>query len=599
MSKELNSPVSLPVANKGMEDRHPDDKWLKDALIKTTKCQPAARDTLSSGHTLHTVEVPVSCHTLPGHTLHTVVVPVSTGHTVHTLVPRVTVQVPVRPGHTVHTLVPRVTVQVPVGSHIPSGHTLYTPRVTVVVPVSSLNHTPPACPPPPPPPLPPSPPPPPLLHAKVPDSRLTRQQNKNQQNEKMKNKQTNYLSNTTTDDLKVNLPVANKLTISRIQLSKELNSPVYLSVASKFSEESVSHPDDKWLTDVQTKTKMCQPSARETLTSGHTLHTVVVPVSRHIPPGHTLHSVVVPVSTGHTVHTLVPRVTVQVPVRPGHTVHTLVPRVTVQVPVGSHTPPGHTLHTVVVPVSLINNKVPDSWLARQQNKNKRNEKYKTTKSNYLSNVTLVNSVKLTKLFNHTQVTLVIPFTLFESLSLILCESLFRSLSVLVIPFILFESLSLILCESLFRSLSVLVIPFILFESLSLILCESLFRSLSVTPLTITPTLQVILYLKSQVSSPKSPQAHTWSYRSYSLSHCHSYSVSHCSGPCQSPQSHTWSYRSYSLSHCHSYSVSHCSGPCQSHHNHNHTNTSSTPISSLKYQVSSLHNHTPGHTVHTL
>ena len=154
LSKELNSPVSLPVANKGMEDRHPDDKWVKDVLIKTTKCQPAARDTLSSGHTLHTVEVPVSCHTLPGHTLHTVVVPVSTGHTVHTLVPRVTVQVPVRPGHTVHTLVPRVTVQVPVGSHNPSGHTLYTPRVTVVVPVSSLNHTPPACPPPPPPPPP-------------------------------------------------------------------------------------------------------------------------------------------------------------------------------------------------------------------------------------------------------------------------------------------------------------------------------------------------------------------------------------------------------------------------------------------------------------
>ena len=269
MSKELNSPVSLSVANKGGEDRHPDDKWLKDALKKSTKCQPAARDALSSGHTLLTVVVPVSCHTLPGHTLHSVVVPVSTGHTVHTLVPRVTVQVPVRPGHTVHTLVLRVTVQVPVGSHLPSGHTLHTPRVTVVVPVSHIitHH-------------------PhvllllllillllPLLHAKVPDSRLTRQQNKNQQNEKMKNKQTNHISNTSTDDLKNNLPVANKLFISRIQLSKELNSPVYLSVASKFSEESVSLPDDKWLTEVQTKTKKCQPSARETLTSGHTLHT--------------------------------------------------------------------------------------------------------------------------------------------------------------------------------------------------------------------------------------------------------------------------------------------------------------------------------------
>ena len=529
LSKELNSPVSLPVANKGIEDRHPDDKWLKDALIKSTKCQPAARDALSSGHTLLTVVVPVSCHTLPGHTLHSVVVPVSTGHTVHTLVPRVTVQVPVRPGHTVHTLVLRVTVQVPVGSHTLTGHTLHTQRVTVVVPVSHiLSHQPHVL----------------LLlivlllvlpllllllllHAKVPDSRLTRQQNKNQQNEKMKNKQTNYLSNTTTDDLKDNLPVANKLSISRIKLSKELNSPVYLSVASKFSEESVSHPDGKWLKDVQTKTKMCQPSARETLTSGQTLHTVVVPVSRHTLPGHTLHSVVVPVSTGHTVHTLVPRVTVQVPVRPGHTVHTLVPRVTVLVPVGSHTPPGHTLHSVVVTASFINIKCPDRRLARQQNKNKRNEKYKTTNSNYLSNVTVVNSVKLTKLYKHTQITLVTPSTLFESLLFILCESLLRSLSViqiitithLVIPFILCESLTFILFESLFRSLSVtthiitstqqvylsqvssiksqvfsiksqvhttthLVIPFILFESLSLILCESLFRSLSVT-ITIT------------------------------------------------------------------------------------------------------------------
>ena len=92
-------------------------------------------------------------------------------------------------------------------------------------------------------------------------------------------------------------------------MSKELNSPVYLSVASKFSEDSVSHPDDKWLTDVQTKIQKCQPAARDALSSGHTLHTVVVPVSCHILPGHTLHTVVVPVSPGHTVHT--PVVTVQ------------------------------------------------------------------------------------------------------------------------------------------------------------------------------------------------------------------------------------------------------------------------------------------------
>ena len=137
MSKELNSPVSLPVANKKTEDRHPDDKWLKDALIKTTKCQPAVRD-------------------IPGHTLHT---------------PRVTVVVPVNgqllSGHTPHT--PRVTVVVPVSSHILSGHTLHTPRVTVVVPVSSHSpHTP-------------------RVTVGVPGSRRSRKQNKNKQNEKYKN----------------------------------------------------------------------------------------------------------------------------------------------------------------------------------------------------------------------------------------------------------------------------------------------------------------------------------------------------------------------------------------------------------------------------
>ena len=70
-------------------------------------------------------------------------------------------------------------------------------------------------------------------------------------------------------------------------------------------------------------------------------------------------------------------------------------------------------------------------------------------------------------------------------------------------------------------------------------------------------------------------------------------MSHCSGPCQSHhtqshqqfnhthlKSHTWSYRSYSLSHCLSYSVSHCSGPCQSYHSHH-----------LKSQVPSLKSHT--------
>ena len=234
--------------------------------------------------------------------------------------------------------------------------------------------------------------------ATVPSTGLARQNNKNKQNEKMKTEKLNYLSNALSNDQADNLSVASKLFARRTNLSQEINSPDSLPVANKVSEDTVKQPDDKWITVVLTKTKKCQPAARETLSSGHTLHTVVVPVSWHTSPGHTLHTVVVPVSTGHTVHT--PRVTVLVPVRPGHTVHTLVPRVTDQVPVGSHTSSGHTLHTVVVPVSHINTNVPDSRLARQQNKNKRNEKYKNIKSNYLQNV--VNSVKLFKQSQETQ-----------------------------------------------------------------------------------------------------------------------------------------------------------------------------------------------------
>ena len=315
LSQELNSPVSLSVANKKTEDRHPDDKWLKDALIKTTKCQSAVRDNLLSGHTLHTprvtVVVPVSSQTLSGHTPHT----------------------------------PRVTEVVPVSSHTLSGHTLQTPRVTVVVPVSSHSpHTP-------------------RVTVGVPGSRQSCKQNKNQQNEKYKKTKTNYWSHVKTDDPADSLPVANKLSVSRYSLSQELNSPVSLPVANKKTEESVKHPDDKWLKDVLTKTTKCQPAVRDILPSGHTLHTpqvtVVVPVSGHLLSGHTLHT----------------------------------PRVTVVVPVNSQGP-----HTSQVTVGI-----PDSRLARQQNKNKQNEKYKNRKSNYLSNVTVVNSVKLTKLLSQSQV----------------------------------------------------------------------------------------------------------------------------------------------------------------------------------------------------
>ena len=216
-------------------------------------------------------------------------------------------EVPVSSGHGQHT--PRVTAQT---RSRPSGHTTHTPRVTVEVPVSC--------------------------------HRLARKQNKNKLNEKRKNTKTNYRSHAKTNDLADSLPVANKLSVSRIPLSQELNSPVPLSVANKKTEDR--HPDDKWLMDVLIKTTKCQPAVRDTLLSGHTPHTprvtVAVPVSGHIPSGHTLHT---------------PRVTVVVPVShhtlSGHTLHT--PRVTAEVPVSSHTPSGHTLHTprvtVVVPVS--------------------------------------------------------------------------------------------------------------------------------------------------------------------------------------------------------------------------------------------------------
>ena len=46
LSKEINSPGSLSVANKVSEDtvKQPDDKWIKVVLTKTKKCQPDAGD---------------------------------------------------------------------------------------------------------------------------------------------------------------------------------------------------------------------------------------------------------------------------------------------------------------------------------------------------------------------------------------------------------------------------------------------------------------------------------------------------------------------------------------------------------------------------
>ena len=301
-----------------------------------------------------------------------------------------------------------------------SGHTLHTPRVTVVVPVSShTSHTS-------------------QVTVGVPGSRQSRKQNKNKQNKKYKKTKTNYRSHVKTNNLADSLPVANKLSVSRIPLSKELNSPVSLPVANKKTEDR--HPDDKWVMDALIKTTKCQPAVR--YIPGHTLHTprvtVVVPVSGHMLSGHTLHT----------------------------------PRVTVVVPVSSH-----SLQTSQVTVG-----VPGSRRSRKQNKNKLNEKYKNQKSNYLSSVSLVDSVKLTKWFSQGQGHLVIPH--------LLRESLWRSLSALVTASILRESLHKllqvnisklfnhghdylviphILRESLCRSLSALVTPYILRESL----CRSL------------------------------------------------------------------------------------------------------------------------------
>ena len=142
-------------------------------------------------------------------------------------------------------------------------------------------------------------------------------------------------------------------------MSEELNSPVSLPVASKRTEDR--HPDDKWLKDALKKPTKCQSAARDI--PCHTLHsprvTVVVPVNGHILSGHTLHT----------------------------------PRVTVVVPVSSHTP-----HTSQVTVG-----VPGSRRSRKQNKHKQNEKYENQKSNYLSSVTVVDCVKLTRLPSQSQV----------------------------------------------------------------------------------------------------------------------------------------------------------------------------------------------------
>ena len=311
---------------------------------KTKKCQPKTGD---RPDLIQTEPVPSVCH--GQHTPRVTARSRSqfAGHSQHT--PRVTAKTRSRlSGHTPHT--PRVTVVVPVSVLGPSGHTLHTPRVTVVVPVRG--------------------------------HRLTRQQNKNQQNEKTKNTKTNYLSIPLSLVFcsEVSLPVANKL----------LCPVASLPVANKLAKVSVKHPDDKWITDVLTKIQKCQPAAcilRESLhCQGH-----CPPVTASI-----LRESLQKQGQGYLVipHILRESLWWSLSVVTGHLVipHTLRESLwwSLSEVTGTHT----TLVTV---------KDQGSRLARQQNKNKQNEKYKNQKSNYLSNVTLEDSVKLTQLLSQSQV----------------------------------------------------------------------------------------------------------------------------------------------------------------------------------------------------
>ena len=231
---------------------------------------------------------------------------------------------------------------VPVSGHGLSGHTLHTPRVTVVVPVSG--------------------------------HRLTRKQNKNQPNEKMKNTKTNHQSHRKSlvfcSD--VSLPVANKL----------LCSVVSLPVANKLAKDSVKHPDDKWLMDVLTKTLKCQPAAstlRESLLChGHGPVTASILRESLQKQGH---------SYLVTPHILRESLWWSLSVVTSHLVipYTLRESLwwSLSVVKGPHT-------------SQVTVDDHGSRLARQQNKNKQNEKYKNQKSNYLSNVTLARQCQAHK-----------------------------------------------------------------------------------------------------------------------------------------------------------------------------------------------------------
>ena len=356
LSKEINSPGSLSVANKVSEElvKQPDDKWLKVVLTKTKKCQPDAGDRpdLIQTATVPSIGLARQNVTLVEDIMHTQVIPfiLSTVHTDHTLEPRVTDLVNVRPGQTVHTLAPRVTDLVPVGESLLSilQQSLFRSLTAVVAVMEAVK-----------------------------------------------------LTNVRSNDQVNNLSVASKLLTRRINLSKEINSPGSLSVANKVSEDTVKQPDDKWIKVVLTKTKKCQPDAGDRPDLIQTEHVPSTGLARQNNKNKrnekyknkksnylqnvTLvedikHSQVIPfiLSTVHTVHTLEPRVTVLVNVRPGQTVHTLAPRVTDLVPVGESL------------LSILQQSLFWSLTAV---------------------VAVVEVVKLIKWSKHSQVTWVIPFIL--------------------------------------------------------------------------------------------------------------------------------------------------------------------------------------------
>ena len=171
----------------------------------------------------------------------------------------------------------------------------------------------------------------------------------------------------------------------------------------------------------------------------------------------------------------------------------------------------------MVPVSHINIKVPDSRLARQQNKNKRNEKYKNKKSNYLQNVTLVDDVKRTKWFKQSQETQGKPFMLSTGHTV---HTLAPRVTVLV------PARPGHTVHTLDPRVTVQV-P--VGESLLSILQQSLFWSLSAAVVKQNEAV-VNVKLTQMVQTQSSNTGHTvhtqyWSHRSYSSSE------SHCSGPC--------------------------------------------------------------------